>query len=862
MTFSDEFAGPEGEAAYLLFLDTCTKKSAEKIQQSASAASTVIAFLAEALWGTCMPNSVDPAFERLSKIEVDIRSALAAKPNEADTRLNVLDRFLFEVLDWKHGAVFTEPPTEAGYIDYLLTVGQRRSAMVIEAKRKGKLQPATKTSDVMNVALTGPVVKPLLDGIRQAMTYAMEQGVAVACVTDGNTWLFFKASRTDGKKPIEGKGVLFTDLDAVVANFAKFAELLGSGAIVNRLHLAHLNEAEGLRIPDAEQQFYVLDPSEARMKARDPLASDAALLFSQFFSRLSDDKDREMLRDCFVETPESRKADFELEKILQRVTNDITSINTGEGGALQEEMERAIRVNRSETVVIVGNKGSGKTTFIDRFFEQVLPLSLREKCVVARIDLEPYHGDPTRIVSWAINQLRDILEPAICKHDPPSYEDLMGIFFRDYKRQSEGTGRHLYQKDKEQFKIEFGKHMEERREKHPDEYVRHLLERASYGLNKLPCLIFDNTDQFAPGIQDAVYQLAHSYESAGVVFNIVPITDRTVWRLSKDGALQSYSSRSFYLPVPEAKEIISRRVGFLKAKVGAPAEAAKAYFSRRGFQVQINDLAMLAEAVGKVFIENDYVSGLLGRLGNFNIRVMLRLAERIFLSPEIKIDEIIKSKFGGPGITSDRNRTHRALLKGEYDRFSEAENEFVSNLFYTNPMRPEPPLLAFYILWILRQRLNTARDDSVDSRHWQASELCDLFEGCGVADELVMQAVNRLYDRRLIEALDPNAKNIGVGDKVAIKESGVAHIELMLTSPVYIEQMGVVTGVNELFTRDEIRKNNPQSMNIVRDVFLRYILKIDAGRLALSENAIYTQLNMARAQIEALTARGRRRTRP
>jgi hypothetical protein len=190
-----------------------------------------------------------------------------------------------------------------------------------------------------------------------------------------------------------------------------------------------------------------------------------------------------------------------------------------------------------------------------------------------------------------------------------------------------------------------------------------------------------------------------------------------VWRLSKDGALQSYSSRSFYLPVPEAKQIISRRVDFLRAKVKAPTEAAKAYFSRRGFQVQVNDLAMLAEAVGRVFIDNDYVSGLLGRLGNFNIRVMLRLAERIFLSPEIKIDEIIKAKFGGESIASDKNRTHRALLRGEYDRFSETENEFVSNLFYTNRMRPEPPLLSYYILWILRQRLNSARDDGVESRH-------------------------------------------------------------------------------------------------------------------------------------------------
>jgi energy-coupling factor transporter ATP-binding protein EcfA2 len=799
-----------------------------------------------------MSNLIELAAERLMKLEAEIRAALKAQPNEADTRLKVLDRFLFEILDWQRdSSVQTEPPTDSGYIDYLLRVGENTSAMVVEAKREGKLEPDTKSSDAMNVSLSGPVVKPLAPGIKQAMTYALEQGVPVACVTDGNTWLFFKASRTDGRRPMDGKGVLFTDLAAVIANMGKFVELLGRAPISARLHLAHLNDAEGLRIPEAEQQFFALDPVDARMRQRDSLATDAALLFSQFFSRMSDDKDREMLRDCFVETQESRKADFELEKIIQRVMNNISALNTGEGGALQEEIERTIRAKRSETVLIVGNKGSGKSTFIDRFFEQVLPMSMRDRCIVARVDLESYHGDPSMIVGWAIKELRTILESKICKHDPPSYEDLMGIYFWEYKRLSEGTQRHLYQKDKEAFKIFFGNFMEEQREKHPDEYVRHLLWRASNALEKLPCLIFDNTDQFAPGIQDMIYQLAHSLESAGVVFNVVPITDRTVWRLSKDGALQSYSARSFYLPVPEAKEIITKRVNFLKLKVNAPGEAAKLYFSRLGFQVQINDVAMLAEAVEKVFIDNDYVSGLLGRLGNFNIRVMLRLAERIFLSPEIKIDEIIKSKFGGPSVTADRHRTHRALLRGEYDRFNEGENEFVSNVFYTNPRRPASPLLAYYLLWILRQRLNSARDEGVESKHWNAFDMCTLFEGCGVAEELVMEALGRLYERRLIEALDPNVKHIGIGDRVAIKDSGVAHLELMLSSETYIEQTALVTGVNELFTRDEIRKNNyPQRMTTLRDTFVRYLLKIDAGRIAIPQNPIYDQIALARRQIE------------
>jgi hypothetical protein len=596
------------------------------------------------------------------------------------------------------------------------------------------------------------------------------------------------------------------------------------------------------------------------MRLRDPLASDAALLFSQFFSRLSNEKDREMLRDCFVETGESRKADFELEKIIQRVVNTITPIETGQGNALQAELERALNTRRSETVLLIGNKGAGKSTFIDRFFQQVLPLRLREKCVVAVVDLEDYHGDPKAIVSWVILQLRARLEVGICASNPPSYDELMGIFFSEYQRWSIGSRKYLYDTNKTEFKDQFGRHIEERRERQPDDYVRLLLDWASRGHQMLPCVIFDNTDQFPAEIQDLVYQAAHSFESAAPVFNIVPITDRTVWRLSKAGALQSYSAHSFYLPTPEAKEIISRRVEFLKSKVHAEPRAAQSYFSKLGFRVEVNDLAVLADAVGKVFVENDYVSRLIGRLGNFDIRRMLRIAERVFLSPDLRIDDIIKSRFGGEAVTANQYRTHRALIKGEYDRFSESENEFISNLFQTNPQRPGPPLLSYYILWLLRQKLYSVRpdQDDVEHRHWLAMDLSQLLEGCGVAEDLVMNSVNRLYDRRLIEALDPNAEHVSVADKVAIKESGLAHLELMLNSTVYIEQMALVTGFNELSARDEIRKALQQNRRRdIGDTFLRYVLKIDNGRLEIPQNAIYTQIKIAQAQIKNLIISGR-----
>lgn len=798
-----------------------------------------------------MPTDIDEMFNLFAALKPEIVDALAGSPNESDTRLKALDRILFEIMGWRHESVFTEPPSPSGYIDYLLTLGERRGAIVIEAKRSGFLSANSVSNKSAVLSLSGTVLQPLKDGIKQALSYATDQGAPIAVLTDGRCWLFFKASRTDGLPPLQGKGILFPSLDAITDDFPRFAELLAHPYILERRHFTHLNAAEGMTIGDAEEQYFVSNPAEAHMRPRDALANDASLLFTQFFSRLSNTGDKEMMRACFVETAESKHADFELQKIVQKVLNGISSIDTAESSALQAEIERTLASHQSQTVLLIGNKGSGKSTFIDRFFDEILPLSIRQHCSIARVDLADYSGHPSGVVAWAIRRLRELMEQQVCTNTPPSYDDLQGIFWGEYVRWKDGPKRPLYETNKDQFKIAFGDHMETRREEQPEEYVRLLLRRSAIGLLRLPCIVFDNTDQFSSEIQDAIYQLAHSLESASSVFIIVPITDRTVWRLSKAGALQSYTSKSFYLPVPEAKEILSRRVRFVKEKINMEKASNSAYFSKKGFSVSIDDLSMFAEAVERIFVENDHISGLIGRLGNFDIRRMLRLSERIFVSPEIKIDDILKSHYGGPSISSDKYRTHRALIKGEYDRFSETENEYVCNLFITDPRKPASPLLALHILWVLRQRSVTVRVDQVEARHWLISELCDFFEGCGVVIESVLAVITRLFERRLIETLDPNVKIPSLSDRVAIKESGIAHIDLIGTSTVYMEQMALTTGINSRTIRDELKQkshnSNLQSFIEIRDVFIAYLLKVDSMRMTIPQINQYRQLNEARA---------------
>jgi hypothetical protein len=119
-----------------------------------------------------------------------------------------------------------------------------------------------------------------------------------------------------------------------------------------------------------------------------------------------------------------------------------------------------------------------------------------------------------------------------------------------------GPFRPLYESDKTAFKIKFSDFLNEQMETDAHSYILRLLEDVVRNRKLLPCIIFDNTDHFVdPNYQEAIFQFSQSlHESVPFTLIVMPITDRSLWRLSKAGPLQTYSSKMFYLPVPPRRK--------------------------------------------------------------------------------------------------------------------------------------------------------------------------------------------------------------------------------------------------------------------------------------------------------------------
>src|ERR1035441_1548350 len=80
----------------------------------------------------------DTARETLKRIAQEFSSFMAATggANEADTRVNLIDKILTQVCFWPEAAIKREQHVDRGYIDYSLLV-QTRRYIAVEAKREG-----------------------------------------------------------------------------------------------------------------------------------------------------------------------------------------------------------------------------------------------------------------------------------------------------------------------------------------------------------------------------------------------------------------------------------------------------------------------------------------------------------------------------------------------------------------------------------------------------------------------------------------------------------------------------------------------------------------------------------------------------
>ena len=792
--------------------------------------------------------TVDKAFnlfkELVMKFEVDEKII----ENEADLRFRFLDDVLLSVLGWAKEDLSLEAPSENGYSDYLFKIGSR-SVAVLEAKRAStKLIETAKLSSAAYI-IRGPVLKPASDGIKQAKQYASDHSCALASVSNGKTWLFFLTNRQDGLPFLDGQAITYPNLASIIADFSRFYDLLSKEGISEKRYVVHFGRIEGTLVTANVAWSIAVDDRSNPLVPRDRIAKDLDRVFDRFFKSLTNEDDAQMLVDCFVDTKESRFADETMQRLAEEVLSDLSSLSTGAGEELQEELAEAIASKIGEIVLIIGTKGAGKTTFIDRFFRVVLPREIRNRCLVLRADLAEATQDESQIDSWLTERLIEQAESKLFRNGTPEFNDLQGIYYAQYNSLRYGELRHLYESNKNDFQIRFGEWVISQRLQERYSYLIHLLQMINAQRQLMPCIIFDNADQFPQSFQERVFQYGYALYRATISFIIVPITDRTVWQLGKSGPLQSYSTKQFYLPVPPMKEILERRVAYLRMRSSKEKPETGKYFSSRGIRLSISNISAFAATVEEVFIRRDFVNRSVSWLSNLDLRRTLELMQRMLTSPALKIDELVTAYVADTAPEIQDSRITRSLVAADRRYYDEPSNGFVHNLFVVPHDRLVSPMLRTSILQLLLSRIGAIRADQ-KGEFLDFNSILSYFEPCGVGAIDLIEILLALVKVRLVEPYDL-ASEAGEGmSRIRISHSGRMHLEFALNDPQYVGQMALRTQIKDANVVATIASLNyvdePAPWFDAASIFASYILKEDASLFFMPKDVAYDSQRIMR----------------
>ncbi|SDZ69520.1 AAA domain-containing protein [Variovorax sp. YR266] len=724
-----------------------------------------------------MQDNIDQAFDAFERLLVELPAFEATLDNEADIRLKVIDTVLMDVLGWTKAEISPEEPSGPGFLDYKLSV-EGVGRVVVEAKKASREFGLAGREAGATYKLSGPVFKndDLQEGIRQAIQYSAYKNTELACVTNGFEWVIFRSNRIgDGTNTLDGKAFQFDSLQSIRSNFRIFFDLLDRSKVANLVFRALFQEAEGKIIRHGGFRKVLRPATSAVFLSQPEIIPELDRLMTSFFQRLSDERDREMLEYCFVETKESQAAEKRLMRLAEDLVGHIRALDTQSGIQLSDLLSRATAASLNQFILLVGTKGAGKSTFIHRFFNSKLSASLRESVVPITVNLADSDGDESSVLDWLRRQLLAKAELALAD-DAPTWEELIGhMFFGEYQRWSTSTMAPLYKADKEQFKVEFGKHVEAIRRENPVDYIHGLLRNFVKGRKRLPCLIFDNADHFSIDFQERVFQFARSLFEREVCVVLMPITDKTSWQLSRQGALQSFENEALLLPTPSAKQVLEKRINFVLKKMDEDAHKDRgSYFVGKGIRVGVPDLMKFVRGLEEVFLNTDKAVYVIGQLANHSIREVLELARDIVNSPHIGLDEVFKAYVLGSAVHIQDYKTRKALIRGRYDIYVPSSSKYTHNVFDLNTELDTSPLLGLRILQALKDGVVMSGDTK--SRYTSKADLQSYMLAMGFEHRAVSLWLDALLKKALVLNYDPTRIDAETATQLEISPSGELHL--------------------------------------------------------------------------------------
>lgn len=773
------------------------------------------------------------------------------KRNEATTRLQLIDRMLFECLGWERSGCKSEERFNGTYTDYSFHCPE--CLLIVEAKKEGIYfeLPLGANKTIYDIQYFYKYIPQVYAAIEQALQYCQKRGTPFGMVCNGHQIIAFMGSRVDGRPPEYGKALVLDSLETLKDNFLLGWQCLSKDGVLHRRLSIELQDVTIAPVPDKLSARISNYPG---FKSRNSLQTDLQIL-SDFFvediTRISGDgEEPEFLRQCYCSSGAlSQYAMISKELLRTRYSAMFSTPSRGlilqpattKKGLNPELIAKSLS---KRPILLIGDVGVGKTMFI-RHFCEVDAKDVMNDSIVIYIDFGSKPAIDEDIQGFVENEIKSQLLEKY-RIDVEERNFVHAILHGELLKFEKGIYSDLKSSDPATFRKKQIEYIEEKL-KNKDEYMVKSLNHIVKGHKKQIVIFLDNSDQRPDSFQERAFLIGQTMAENWPVTVYISIRPETFYRSRTTGTLSAYHPRAFTISPPRVDEVIAKRlqygVDILKRGVGFGADAH--------ITLMASTLADYLNILAYSFQENRYLIEFLDNVCGGNIRLALEFVKTFIGSGHVDTEKILNIFRKTGKYMVPLHEFLRAVIYVDHEYYSPQASVILNIFDISMPDAKEHFLTPILLAQVERWAQKSTLDGFV-----HISNIYEYLQTLGYHPNQVSWAIQRLLYRSLLETATKQNK---LKDQLAEQYSngtsfyrittvGVYYVKRLVTQFNYFDAVVVDTPILDYGVRNQIAPEYSIQDRLERTkIFAAYLdsqwLQLPEYDLSFNWPAMRTRLN-------------------
>lgn len=730
--------------------------------------------------------------------------------SESDTRSKFIDTVLINCLGWSESDIRRELSADRKRLDYLLST--TRPTLVVEAKKAKVEFPIFKShryvvSRISNILSSNPSFQePML----QVANYCWRFSAPLAVLTNGKTYVLFLAVRTDGIKWDEGNAIILSNIFDDKFDFSDLYNLLSRHSVLSGRLLGSLM-VDSIPISPKSVLSTYSDPNS--VVPRNPIGLALEPILQEVFSDVTREDSIEVLENCYVLPAETSLRSEEFESLLLdkppkyvEAVLDIRSRNSFE--KFQKSIKDYLsRKNWSQTILVIGGIGVGKTMFLRRFFTLKGERSSLEDGVCSFfVDFRKPGLDPRKIPELIYERIREQIEHTDgqkvpgekdISYDFSSLEGLQQVFWPQMQKFLRGPQGQLKIIDNTEFEKARISTLAEL-QKNDREFVRGVFRVLRERYHRNVCVILDNADQCVPEYQEAVYVFSRTLEETLSCLVIVALREEWYWYFGRGlGPLSAYHDIVYHIPAPRVRDVLAKRLDYSITLLSSyPMHPVRTQLLG-DIDLEAHHLTDYLKSCRKAFFDNEEITVFYECVSNGAVRKGLDIFLNFLRSGHTHVDEYLKAIVECGNYIIQLHQVFKSISRGTYQYYS-SRRSLIPNIFM--PITGVSGMqLSYFSRYYLVNFLSFKSKDysSAGEGFVPVSEILNLLNRLGLSDDISKQMLGDLLEKELIEPEVRISYDVESWKFAKVTPFGLFLVRRLAAKFTYLEAVMLDTPIND-----------------------------------------------------------------